>query len=200
MAESYGNAIYSYNLDMSNCIIINNEPLDGSRGSGISCFSSQITNCLISGNYGTSIRAVNSEISNCIITGPRQQSGWFNIPIFGGISSANSHITNCTITGHSGLDNGGIFCSDEPDLPSTTIINCVISGNRAVSSAGYSGGIVCLNSSPIIINSIIWGNTATDLSTKEIYLYGTSTANISYSDIDQDGFAGTNGNIRMDPL
>ena len=44
-------------------------------------------------------------------------------------------------------------------------------------------------------NSILWGNAPT-----EIYLYAGDSITVAYSDIDQDGYAGSNGNIRQDPL
>ena len=53
-----------------------------------------------------------------------------------------------------------------------------------------------------ITNSILWGNTAKDA--PQIYdaaYQGVQPVTIvSYSDVDQDGYAGRNGNIRQDPL
>ena len=178
---------------MTNCTISGNSSASGSGG--IRAYNSHVNNCIITGNstyYGAGggIYSVNSYINNCIITGNSAGYG-----AGGGIYSVNSHINNCIITGNRAKYGGGIYCSG----PSTTITNCTISGNEANDADGNGGGIYCEGSSPVIINSILWGNTAT-LSGNEIYLDGASAANISYTDIDQDGYAGSNGNIRQDPL
>ncbi len=155
--------------------------------------SPTITNCTFSGNrggdrgFGGGI--VNNDsssptITNCTFSG--------NSALYGGgmcnLNSSSPTITNCTFSGNSALFGGGM-CNLNSSSP--TITNCTFSGN----SAGYGGGI--LNSSPTITNCILWGNTADEGS--EIYNLG-SLPTVSYCDIDQDGYAGSNGNIRQDPL
>lgn len=72
------------------------------------------------------------------------------------------------------------------------IVNSTIYGNDAESSS-YGGGAI-ISGNVEIINSIIWGNFP-----EQIYLQGVNAnVQISFSNIDQDGFAG-NGNIRLSP-
>lgn len=61
------------------------------------------------------------------------------------------------------------------------------------------GGICSQNdSSPTITNSILWGNIA--LTAYNEIAQISSTITCTYSNVDQDGYAGSDGNIRQDPL
>jgi len=215
-----GGGIYcdSSSPTISNCTISENTSTNA--GGGISCWNSSspiITNCTVSENrarfngggiscYGT----CSPIITNCTIIG--NTSGWG-----GGIScgySSSPSITNCTVSANAGSLGGGISCDTSC---SPTMTNCIVTGN----TASTGGGIYCYSaSSPTIINSTISGNTAntgggiycdstSSSSVKntilwgdvpnEIYLAGNSITMI-YSDVDQDGYAGSSGNIRQDPL
>ncbi|MDI6782035.1 MAG: PKD domain-containing protein [bacterium] len=108
----------------------------------------------------------------------------------GGIYCGSSSPTlfNCFIISNSANNGngGGIYCYSS----SPTITNCTISGNLAKC---YGGGISCDGaSSPTVVNSILWGDSPLG-----IYLYGTSSINITYSNI-QGSWAGK-GNINADP-
>lgn len=82
----------------------------------------------------------------------------------------------------------GAVCAD--DKVSLTIVNCTVVNNH-----GDTGGIRA-TSRTSIVNSILWGNQS-NLSPAQAQ---TSTAMaVQYSDIDQDGYEGTNGNIREAP-
>ncbi len=216
-----GGGIYcnSSSPTITNCIVSGNTATNA--GGGISCWNSAsptITNCTVSENTGNGngggiscYGTCSPTISNCTIKG--NTSGWG-----GGIScgySSNPSITNCTISENTGSLGGGISC-DTSCFP--TITNCVLSGN----TAGNGGGVYCYSSSsPTIINSTITGNKAGhgggiycdstssssvkntilwgDAST-EIYLVEGGSITVTYSDVDQDGYAGISGNIRQDPL
>jgi hypothetical protein len=83
---------------------------------------------------------------------------------------------------------------------SATISNCTIAYNSSnyyscMTSEGPKGGEGGgIKGGGTVINSFLWGNTAISSGPQ---IYGSAT--VSYSNIDQDGFAGTNGNIRIEP-
>jgi fibronectin-binding autotransporter adhesin len=101
-------------------------------------------------------------------------------------SSASATFTNCMVTGNNvtvnyssggGINNGATAVMD----------SCTISGNYSSSNGGgYSGG-------GTISNSILWGNNAS--SGPQI----NGSPAVTYSDIGQTGYAGSNGNINLDP-
>ena len=164
-------------------------------GGGIRCWNSSptITNCIIIGNQGyngggiSCYSAASPTISNCIISGNTASWG-------GGISCGyDSHptITKCIISGNNAGHGAAISCDTSC---SPTITNCTITGNVG----GDTGGIyIYASSSPSVKNTILWGNTP-----NQIYFVdpGVSSITVAYSDVDQDGYAGSNGNIRQDPL
>jgi len=167
-------------------------------GGGIQCWyaSPTITNCIIIGNYasynGGGISCygeASPTITNCTISGNTSGDGWG-----GGIScgySSHPTITNCTISGNHGWRGAAISCDTSC---SPTITNCTISGNVG----NVTGGIyIYASSSPSVKNTILWGNAP-----NEIYFVdpGVSSITLTYSNVDQDGYAGSNGNIRQNPL
>jgi parallel beta-helix repeat protein len=193
-------------------------------GGGIHCYSSSptVTNSTIMGNsadYGGGISCQDSSsptITNNTITGNSADYG-------GGIYcelNSSPTITDNAVTGNSAAigSGGGIYCED---LSSPTIVSNAIIGNLA----NYSGGVWCQdNSSPTMMNNTITGNpgggvgcwnnsslmlTNTilwDNSPQEIYLGGSDTVTISYSDVEggQAGIDGTvnwlDGNMDADPM
>jgi parallel beta-helix repeat protein len=224
-----GGGIYCYSSSPSitNCTIAGNTARVS--GGGIYCYSSSpnITNCTITGNtaaHGVGIWCAYSSpsIINCTIAGNTATS---NYGSGGGISCATTSspsITNCTIAGNTAGTNGsggGIYCSwyCYPSITnctiagntagsgggmyfggnysSPTITNCTITGNTASSNGG--GIYIDYYASPTVKNSILWDDSAAN--GNEIYL-GSSTITVTYSDVDEDGYEGSNGNIRQDPL
>jgi len=162
------------------------------RGAGITCWyaSPTIADCSIirntSTSFGGGIDCLGSSpiiVSCSIISNTAANLGggiycdWFSSPA----------IVNCAIVGNSAPTGGGIMCWTSS---SPTITNCTIVGNVA----GSGGGIYVdyAESSPTIANSILWGNTADQV--------GGFSYTIRYCDIDQSGHAGSNGNIRKNPL
>jgi parallel beta-helix repeat protein len=221
----YGGGIYIHysSPTITNCTVAGNTA--NYSGGGIVCFSYSslsISNCTITGNMANSegggiyINAYSSPtIANCTITGNTANFGGgifcrgestptiTNCTIAGNTAnyegggirfrdSSSPTINNCTITGNMANYGGGIVCSYY-SFP--TITNCTITGN----TANYEGGgIWCVSSSPTVKNSILWGDSAA--TGNEIYLGSAATITVTYSDVDQDGYAGSNGNIRQDPL
>jgi parallel beta-helix repeat protein len=197
-ADDDGGGIYCY----SSSLIIDGNTITGntaSDGGGIYCY--YYSSPTIGGNT---------------ITGNTADDG-------GGIYCyyySSPTIEGNTISGNTADGNGGgIYCDN---FSSPTIDGNTITGNTAVYWAGggiycdyYSsptiggntitgntadlrgGGIYCSwYSSPTVLNSILWADSAG--TGQEIYVDGTSSIDVSYSDI-EGGWEGE-GNIDADPL
>ena len=87
---------------------------------------------------------------------------------------------------------------------SPEIINCTFVDNYSCyEGCGEGRGPIGNydDSSPTITNSILWNyyQHSSDR-TGLIYNDASSTATVTYSNIDQDGYEGQNGNIRQDPM
>jgi len=136
------------------------------------------------GGGGMRIEECSPTIENCMFS--ENQAGWG-----GGLSNYNSSPTviNCTFDNNSAASGGGMHNRES----SPTITNCTFFENNANNGGGITN---YLTYASIITNCILWGDTAT--SGPEIYDINSDTI-VTYCDIDQDGYAGTNGNIRVDP-
>ena len=157
--------------------------------------SPKISNCAFSSNYVTSwgggggvynANCPSANIDNCIFS---HNEACFGSGIYNGISYAI--ITNCIFNDNTGQNGGGIFNHES----SPVITNCTFFGNSVTKAGGIYNYLL---SSPIITNSILWGNTAT--TGPEIFNEADSYPVFTYCDVDQDGYSGTNGNIRSNPL
>jgi predicted outer membrane repeat protein len=153
------------------------------------------------------------------------QSGSSGGAVFAG-TGASGVIRNCLFTGNQAATSGGAIYAE---LANLTIVNSIFVGNLAMGGVSTSGGGAILNKgstlvitncdflqnhadtafggavhsffNPIteITNSILWGNTAKD--GPQIYdPANPKLTSVAFSDVDQDGYAGLNGNIRQDPL
>jgi len=190
-------------------------------GAGIYCNSTSspiINNCVFSGNtsvHGGGICAHgNPIITRCtFVKNQANHGGGIYIdecsPIItdcvfsenmsdvgGGIDNgfhSTPAITNCIFNNNQAILAGGGISESHSH---STITNCTFEQNQTM---GKGGGIRISESAPIITNCILWNNSASN-SGSDIYLYGSESPIIKYCDIDQDGYAGNNGNIRQDPL
>jgi len=200
-AGKFGGGIYTTNGSpiITNCAFIENTAEDGG-GIYTITGSPTIVNCTFSGNTvnsdsysgGGGLYMVNGSptITNCTFSGNKalgQDSRGGAI-----YNRSSALITNCVFYGNHSDMLGGMFCN-EADTP--TLINCTSSGNSAISC----GGIVIWDGSLTITNSILWGDTDKYRNNEIGNFYGTPPS-VSYCDISQDGYAGSNGNIQLDPL
>jgi hypothetical protein len=103
------------------------------------------------------------------------------------IEEGHIRIINSLFYANVGLCAGAV-CTDAK--VSLSIVNCTVVDNQ-----GDTGGIRASSSTPIV-NSILWGNQS-NVSPDQAQL-STGMA-VQYSDIDQDGYDGINGNIRVIP-
>jgi hypothetical protein len=112
------------------------------------------------------------------------------------IDESTGVITNSIFEGNvTDTDLGGAIGSRY--YSSLTITNSTFVGNEG---DGENNAIInFFESSANITNSIFWGDDSLS-GDKQIVNDETSSSTVSYSNVDQDGFAGTNGNIREDPL
>lgn len=106
------------------------------------------------------------------------------------LNSENAVIENCEISENTSSGQGGglYLKTDKAEL-----INSTVSGN----TSSVSGAGIAFESgkNPKVSNSIFWGNTAP--ASKEVV---NPTSYLFKNDIQQSGFANTNGNINADPL
>ena len=202
--ESEGWVIYHVGgtLTVSNSDFIENTALYSNRGVFNNSDWSEFVGCRFmrtSGqeggpplyNYYTS-----ATITDCIFEGNDTDEGGA-----GAIGNyySNPQIINCIFVKNYSYRNGAISNWES----SPEIINCTFVDNDGCCSGGDIIGSIQNrnNSSPMITNNIFWqfDYRLTD-SSQHIVNDASSTATVTFSNIDQDGFEGLNGNIRQDPL
>ncbi|OGV33632.1 MAG: hypothetical protein A2020_11100 [Lentisphaerae bacterium GWF2_45_14] len=106
------------------------------------------------------------------------------------LNSGNAVIENCEISGNSSDgQGGGLYLKTEK----AELINSTVYGNTSSESGG--GIAFEQGKNPKISNSVFWNNTAP--ASKEIV---NPTSYLFRNDIQQSGFANSNGNISADPL
>ena len=224
-AYSGGGISISYQgvAKIANCTFINNSAFYSGGAIHIEAFGygdSIINNCLFITNsapsyYGGGIdnSGSNTIIRKCVFS---QNSAWDGGAIY--THDSSPRIENCFFFSNSATGNGGaVYLSDWEVSP--ILINSVFTGNSATSagsgvynndSAGtvtnctFTGNQSCPNALIYndgvtnrisIINSILWGN-GLELASK----YTGYLPKVKYCNIDQNGFAGTDGNINQVPL
>jgi hypothetical protein len=163
------------------------------RGGGMYNYigSPTLTNCTFSDNSTTIGGGMynfdsSSTVTNCTFSGNSANFG-------GGMYNEQGAVTltNCNFIHNLASEIGGGMANF---ISSPTVTNCTFSGNSAVN---YGGGISNYDNSPVLTNCILWGNTAPSGPQIHNY-YGTSSATVSYSDV-QGGWPGA-GNINANPL
>jgi hypothetical protein len=148
------------------------------RGGGIlvdgDCFP-VITNCIFKANYSNSAGgAIYNAYSSPTIT---------NCIFYANEATHSSETVN--------THGGAIFNAHA----SPNVTNCTFYGN----TAKYGGAVDSYRSNPVLTNCILWGDTAQE-DGQEIYQCSNSNTTFDHCNVDQDGYAGANGNIRQDPL
>ncbi len=100
---------------------------------------------------------------------------------------SNPEIINCLITDNTALRGSGVYITGTSEA---AIVNSTISGNSGQEGVGIF--IDGTSADPIIINSIIWEESGDDIA-------NVASSMISYCDIEDGDYEGTNGNISLDP-
>jgi len=111
-------------------------------------------------------------------------------------NDSNCDIAGCRFILNKAKWGGAIFSH----LSRARIRNCSFYANNVdEKGAGILVKSSLGNSAPTISNCILWGNVATS-GKKEIFVSGPTLPTVTYSNVDQSGYDGTNGNIRLNPL
>jgi len=178
---------------VSNCIFSGNSAsLHGGGMANYSSSSPTVSNCTFSENtantHGGGMFNNHSSptVTDCTFSGNSAGAGG------GGMrndwSGSKPTVTNCTFSGNVAYEGGGM--SNYSSSP--TVTNCTFLNNTA--AIGNGGGMHNDGSSPTVTNCILWGDTPEEISD------ASSSAVVTYSDIQmQGGYPGT-GNINADPL
>jgi parallel beta-helix repeat protein len=154
-----------------------------------------VNNCTFSGNWANNDGGAmdnydngSPTLNNCTFSG--NEAGYNG----GGLCNygSNPMVTNCAFSGNRANSSAGGMYNVNSSSP--TVTNCTFSGNNAVQNGGGMGNYN--SSTSLLTNCILWGNTAS--SGAQIYNDGTSSATLSYSDV-QGGWGGTS-NISDDPM
>jgi predicted outer membrane repeat protein len=148
----------------------------------------------IAGQWGGAIFADSGTyfLINC--TFKRNRGPWFGGAIYNN-HECSPDIINCMFIENQAGNGGAIMNSGSSE---TKIINCSFSHNLANDKGGAIFSWEA--STPTITNCILWNDSA-DIG-QEIHNENGSMdqLNISHSNVDQEGFAWTNGNIRKNPV
>jgi len=128
----------------------------------------------------------------------------FNMGGVAALEGGSSHTTSfiaksCLFIGNSAVSDGSVVDGNTAGSSANkvNITNCSFYGN-SVSGAGNTGAISGgATTTTTILNSILYGDTSPkEISTKN----PSKSLTVTFSDIHQSGFAGSNGNINSDPL
>jgi predicted outer membrane repeat protein len=202
--EKNGGGIYIYesdSIDINNCIFVNDqaEHYGGAVYDNIAFNALNCTNCFFlndSANDGgaiASFSAVGVNLINCTFEGDiaTDNGGGLDSEFYTYIT-----ITNCVFEGDGATDGKGGAVFDNDIDEEVRITNSTFYDNHANSS----GGAIFNSNNParyyqtLIANSILWGDGPNEIG----YTSG-SEPTVEYSDIDQSGYAGSDGNIDSNP-
>ncbi len=175
--------------------VSDNSALNGGYG-GISVFNAfaVIADNTVSGNqasFGGGIYVIGDStgyppttLTGNVVANNNADTDGGGIYLFGTTTAVlnNLVIGNNAISGRG----AGIWVTANSDV---LIANTTVTGNTANNSGG---GIGATNSTITVVDSILWGNSAA--AGKEMYLMLSSTATISYCDVD-----GGQGSVRIRP-
>ena len=189
----------------------------------ISGVNSTIVNCTFTDNnasfggalliFGGSLH----EIKDCLFINNSAGAAGCAIAISADMDSyPGCLITNCKFIGNcrqGSSATGAVALAGPYNSQSATIKNCLFSGNSGAVSVAFSQSSASLTNCTFAQNdtySVEFGGPSMPPSMPQASLTNCiiwdddpavpSAATLTYCNINQDGYAGTNGNIRLDPL
>jgi hypothetical protein len=163
-----------------------------------------IERCIFSENKcrdaGAVSADVNATFTRCIFA---NNNPVIAAPRYGTIGSRGDlpvTVTNCLFYGNRVQYGGGIAINGSGTNENLNVMNCTFANNILVGTGATGGAIYSLKTGGTafnVTNCILWGNTDTnEIAGPTGFLLPT----VSYTDTDQAGYAGSNGNINQDPL
>ncbi|MHC4086340.1 MAG: fibronectin type III domain-containing protein [Planctomycetota bacterium] len=229
LCDGAGMKIVNASPTVSNCIFKENKAhSNDGDGGGMGCYNSspEVTNCIfidnIAGDDGGALvntKGSNGTFTNCVFYNNNtngenleyDEGQWKGKSNGGAIWNTASEeespvgssptFINCLIAGNStvpgqygGKNGGGVANKGEGTDP--VFINCTFTGNTAYKD----GGGMCTKdyAEATVINCIFWDNKALD-DDDSIRDKDDGVTDVSYSDVNQSGYAGNNNNISQDP-
>ncbi len=172
---------------MEDCEFHLNDSASG--GAAVDSFDSalEILNTYFIENSSTSKTGATLRVNNTTMTSI--SNAWFNdndscgVKVSGGTAS----IVNSLFFRNTGFDLGGAV--DVGLNSNVTVVNCTLLEQESVAAAGAIQGPAA------VWNSILWDNLSTN-GPNEL----SNDVNLYYSNVNQFGYAGSNGNISQSPM
>jgi len=209
---------YGHDMTITNCTFTGNTANNGgaiyypnTSGTPSATANNVFTDCVFSENSalsGTSdggaiVCDANTTMTRCIFEGNTANRRGGAIAFYG--DGGFSHVfTNCLFTGNTALEGAAIALNgSKSGSGGMTAVNCTFADNTLLS--GGLGGAIFMRRTGLatgavfaVMNSILWGNDGNAIDRTA----GSSNPlpTVSYSDLDQTGYAGTITNsINEDP-
>jgi len=204
------------------CMFLNHE---GILINGLIFISGSMSEGLLKIRRGGAIHAAlkaQFTVEDCLFTDNRTPANSGGA-IF--MTEASGVVRNCEFSNNTAGSGGAIYA----EMSTLNVVNSIFAGNIADGGTTTSGGGAIFNKGSTVVitncnflqnhadsgfggavhsfynptseitNSILWGNTA-KVSPQIHDTPNQKATSVAYTDVDQDGFGGINGNIRQDPL
>jgi CSLREA domain-containing protein len=140
---------------------------------------------------GIYVAGASPDIRNCTFIGNSAPTGHGGAIHF--VDGVSPKVVNCMFARNTSAQNGGAVFSE---ASGTTVTNCTFYQNHS----GLTGAFFNTLGAATLTNCIFWDNRTAGDGNKEIDSSPTASINVSYSIVDQDGYAGSDNNLRQDPL
>jgi len=205
-ASNRGGAILSYSIHSNN--ITNCEFTDNSGRSGGAMVisddsvSNTVTNTTFIGNTadtdgGAIVCDADINITGCIFL-ENIASRYGTIATYADPGKTIA-VVNSTFANNSVQYGGGVCINGSSgELGAVIIKHCTFTGNTATGDGGAVLSRKALGPTSVFLvsNSILWGDSGNEIAVID----NGELPTVIYSDVDQDGYEGSKGNIREDPL
>ncbi|MEP4078004.1 choice-of-anchor Q domain-containing protein [Haloferula sp.] len=188
----------SANLDLKNCIIINNRAKYGAAMTFNNGSNPEISDCTFLQNYADSsgdggtgyLNNSSPTFTHCSFQSAlATQGGHFYL------TASSPTFTNCVLRGGTADTAGGAVFMTNASAPVFT--NC----SFRLNSADLGGGIRCVNATPTLQNTILWGNLDTSSGSSVTTTASASLSNnnpstvATHSLVQNINFSGSNNNL-----